>query len=172
MTMAVYCICLVVFIMWCKFIFNNNRRKKELFNVSDILKLETVILFSNYELVNYIMKIMRKSSKNLKIQCSPHNYIYAELDLKPKELRKRIETFQKTMINETDEIQDYSRKGITELIYSIWIQYGMKRNYRTILVRELKFLLENAYISQNMYIEAYKRIYMFENISVKENQND
>lgn len=157
-------VCSVLFIWWAYNYHIYTKRANELFNVTDVLKVETLMLFSNEELVYRIMKILKKTGKRLNIQCGDDYYVPVPKDITAKELAAKLEILQDLMIRKRYESKNEIpvKDSIDRIIFDIWLDYGYKPNYRNILRREMAILLDKGDISNSTYNEIYRRAYMFE----------
>lgn len=154
----------ILFIYYCRNRYIYYQRENELFNVTEFLKLETIILFSHKELVGHIMKIMKKTNKPLNIQVADNSYLFIPANISKAELFSKIDLAQTLMIRRRyDGKNDEPVKDtVDKNIFDIWLDYGYKQNYRTILRREMATLLENDEISNSTYNEMYRRAFLFE----------
>lgn len=154
----------VLFIWWLKCGYMNYQKMNFLFNVEDTLDFETAILFSNEELARRILKIVKRTNKPLTVRIADNYSFIVPADISKTEILAKLDDAQSLMIhkryNGKDEIlvKDY----LDRMLFDIWLDYGYKYKYRTILKREMDYLLEKGELSNSSYNEIYRRAFYFE----------
>lgn len=152
-------ICFMVVVWWLIGYFQFKLREKELFNSLENLEESTIVLFSNRELSNRIMKIINKTNKDLEIRCRNNYVLRISKDISKKELINKLDLFQQYMIEKTND------KAITDDIdlkmFVIWINYGHNVRYRKSFERIIIRQLEAKEITAREFHEMYNRFYFF-----------
>lgn len=138
-------------------------RANDLFNVTTCLRLETIILFSHEELAKRTMKIIKRTNKPLKIQVADDEYLSIPNNLSKEELLAKMDVLQSLMIHKRycGENEAIVKEAVNRHLFDIWLDYGDKQNYRTILKREMLRLLDSEEISNSTYNEMYRRAFRF-----------
>lgn len=165
--MMAFIVCIVCLVLLAFGIRNNYlyyKKANALFNVKGELNVQTLILFSNNELISRIMKILKETGEDLKIQCGDTYYMTISSNIKPCELCGKLDLLQSLMIHKRYDGKNeiVIKDSIDKIIFDIWLDYGHNPRYRNILRREIAMLLERGDISNSTYNEIYRRVYLFE----------
>lgn len=154
----------VLFVSWVIDRYVSYQKLNSLFEVDEVLKLETVILFSNEELARRILKIIKRTGKPLKVELADNYSFIVPVDISKKELLDKFELAQSLMIEKRYDGRDEItvKECVDKKIFDTWLDYGYKQNYRVILKREMLSMFETGEISNSTYNEMYRRAYLFE----------
>lgn len=153
----------ILFIFYCRNRYICYQKANKLFDITDCLKLETIILFSHEELAKRIMKIIKKTNKSLEIQVADNSYLLIPRNISKNELLSKIDIAQSLMIYKRyDKNEQLVKETVDKQIFDIWLDYGYKQNYRVIFRREILNLLDSGEISNSTYNEMYRRMFCFE----------
>ena len=168
MVSIILCAIFLIFTIYrCKEWIIYQQKENDLFNATNALNFETIILFSNYEITRRVLEIIKKTGKGVRIQCGNSSWLLISNDVCKDELLSKLELIQDVMIYKRyhGKNENFVKDNVDQILFDTWIDYGYRQNYRTILKREMANLLNSGEISNATYNEMYRRAYLFERLN-------
>lgn len=154
-------------VCYCVYIRNKEENIKELLTSSDTISLETIMGFSNEELVKRLKFYYKNQDKKVLLEYADGKYLEISTNDSEKALMKQIESKQDFMIDKRYNPDDeyVVKECINKIMYENWLDYAYKSNYKTLFWREMNRLYGSGEVSTSSYNEVYRRFYKYKQMS-------
>ena len=136
---------------------------KRILTSEQIIPLQTVMTFSNLELIKRLKRYYKGSKKIVFIEYSKGKHLVIFTDCSQKYLLEKLEQKQRYMINNRYELESNAEltDTVDSIIYDLWLDYAYKVNYENLFWREINDSYEAGKMSNSSYNEIYRRFYKY-----------